>query len=364
MPPVSNSPPPGRAGRESAASTGPPARFCFPRVRATSPRPVARGRAGILCLVPWLLLALAAAQDEAAGADAPLTLEVQAVHDSLSFTSGWWGESDPHYWISTAGEPHDLLRFEGLDVPQGATITGARLTVWSFNAAADDDDDYVTVWMEQTDDAEQASDPADAWARKEAGGLTVRWATTNPGRDRPQPSPDLSDLVQEIVERPGWSAGNAVQFFARSTSDPAHDGRQMHSYYTGAAGATRPTLEVEYAAAEDDATEAGATVISELTSEERYATFVRALQETGLLSSLAGAGPITVFAPTEEAFAALDEEELRSLFDDDEELTRFVRFHVLRDDVIVGRGGQRVTNGAVNPLDQVLTVPEASGGER
>lgn len=181
-----------------------------------------------------------------AGASGRLTLEVGAREDSLSFTETWWGVTDPHYWISTAGDPHDLLRFTDVDVPRGATITEATLTVWSYNAAVDDPDDHVTLWMEQVDDADALDGPADAWARKDAAGRTVRWATTAEGRDRAQPSPDVAGLVQEIVDRPGWRRGNAVRFFAVATATPANDGRQMHSYYTGTAGETRARLEIAY----------------------------------------------------------------------------------------------------------------------
>ena len=202
----------------------------------------------LLCCLALLGIPAAAAQAGPEDDTSSLVLEVQAPEDSLSFTSDWWGISDPHYWISTAGNPHDLLRFEGLDIPQGAEITSATLTVWSFNAAAEETNDYVTLWMEQTDDAERATGPADAWARKETRGRTVLWPTTNAGRDQPQPSPDLAALIQEIVDRPGWTSGNAVRFFAEATPAPAHDGRQMHSYYTGAPGATRPVLEVSFVA--------------------------------------------------------------------------------------------------------------------
>ena len=193
-----------------------------------------------------LIFASAAAQQGSDGAESTVVLEVQAVRDSLSFTRTWWGDTDPHHWISTEGDPHDVLRFEGLEVPQGARIDSAIVTVWSYNAATDDPDDYVTLWMEQVDDAERIAGPADAWGRKNNGGRRIRWPTTNPGRGRPQPSPDVRDLLQEIVDRPGWESGNAVQFFASATRDPAHDGRQMHSYWTGLPGRTRATLEVRF----------------------------------------------------------------------------------------------------------------------
>lgn len=306
-----------------------------------------------------LVATIGTAQEDQAEAGVSLTLEVQSVHDSLSFTDVWWGETDPHYWISTDDDPRDLLRFVGLDVPQGAEILEATLTVWSFNAAIGDANDYVTVWMEQTDDAGQVASPADAWARMEEGGATLRWPTTNTGRNRPQPSPDLSELLQEIVSRPGWTAGNAVQFFAAAAPEPEHDGRQMHSYYTGSAGATRPILEVRYATRSADAEDRGdgGSLLDAIATDERYATFARALRHTGLDATLEGQGPVSVFAPTEEAFAALDDAVLDALFEDIEALERLVEFHILRDDIIVTQQGRRLRNGALSPLDAVLTTP-------
>lgn len=305
-------------------------------------------RAFLACLVA---LTFAAVAQEDPDGEVELRLEVQSVHDSLSFTREWWGETDPHYWISTDGDPHDLLRFEGLDVPQGARITRARLTVWSFNAASDDPEDWVTVWMEATDHAAPVEGPADAWSRMGEGGDGVRWPTTAAGRDQPQPSPDLSPLLQEIVSRPGWEAGNAVLFFARANPSPAHDGRQMHSYYTGAAGSTRPILEVAY-------TPARAGVAEVLSGDERFATFVRALRESGVWDTITGRGQVTVFAPTEEAFAALGDEAVEDLFADASALERFVRIHLVRDDVIVAEEGRLLRNGSVNPVDEVLALPE------
>lgn len=211
---------------------------------------------GFLPCLAFLALGGAAAQPDPGASERTLVLEVASPHDSLSFTSDWWGESDPYYWISTAANPHSLLRFEGVEVPRGATMLGATLTVWSYNVAVDDPADHVTVWMEQVDDAAPVASPAEAWGRKDSRGLDAVWPTTNGGRGRPQPSPDLSAMLQQIVDRPGWSSGNAVLFFAAGTSTPAHDGRQAHSYYTGTAGETRATLEVRWAVASSAAVRA------------------------------------------------------------------------------------------------------------
>lgn len=295
-----------------------------------------------------LWLATAASQP-APRTETSLTLEVGSVHDSLSFTADWWGEADPHYWISTAGDPHNLLRFEDLDVPRGARITEARIIVWSFNVASEDPADHVTVWMELRDDSPAVESPSQAWDRMRERGQELRWPTVAVGRDQPQPSPDLAHLVQEIVSRAGWEAGNDVLFFARSAPTPAHDGRQMHSFHTGTAGATRPVLEVAY--------DLPNSLVEAIAVDPRLATFHRALQESGLESAVAGAGQVTVFAPTDEAFEMLDPDTVAALFEDATALRRFVRFHLLHDDVILMPRGRRLADGALNPMDSVLSIP-------
>ena len=58
-----------------------------------------------------------------------------------------------------------------------------------------------------------------------------------------------------------------------------------------------------------------------------FTTLVDALVATGLDEALAGEGPFTVFAPTDDAFAALPEGTLESL--DEETLAEILKYHVV-----------------------------------
>jgi uncharacterized surface protein with fasciclin (FAS1) repeats len=53
------------------------------------------------------------------------------------------------------------------------------------------------------------------------------------------------------------------------------------------------------------------------------------VQAAGLVETLKGDGPFTVFAPTDEAFAAIPEADLNALLADKEKLTAVLTYHVV-----------------------------------
>ena len=64
-------------------------------------------------------------------------------------------------------------------------------------------------------------------------------------------------------------------------------------------------------------------------SNDDFSTLVTALKEAGLVETLKGDGPFTVFAPTNAAFAAIPEEDLNALLADKEALTAVLTYHVV-----------------------------------
>ncbi|MCG3211608.1 MAG: hypothetical protein FOGNACKC_05254 [Anaerolineae bacterium] len=60
-----------------------------------------------------------------------------------------------------------------------------------------------------------------------------------------------------------------------------------------------------------------------------FTTLATALTEAGLIDTLKGEGPFTVFAPTDEAFAALPPGTLEGLLADKEALTNVLTYHVV-----------------------------------
>jgi uncharacterized surface protein with fasciclin (FAS1) repeats len=65
-----------------------------------------------------------------------------------------------------------------------------------------------------------------------------------------------------------------------------------------------------------------------------FNTLVTALKAAGLVETLSGEGPFTVFAPTDEAFAEIPEDQLNALLADKEALTAVLTYHVVAGKVM------------------------------
>ncbi|MBL8206079.1 MAG: fasciclin domain-containing protein [Blastocatellia bacterium] len=65
-----------------------------------------------------------------------------------------------------------------------------------------------------------------------------------------------------------------------------------------------------------------------------FKTLAAALQAAGLVETLKGKGPFTVFAPTDEAFAKLPAGTVEALLKDKEKLTKILLYHVVAGNVM------------------------------
>ena len=74
---------------------------------------------------------------------------------------------------------------------------------------------------------------------------------------------------------------------------------------------------------------AGETIVDIAVNDGRFETLVAALQAADLAETLAGEGPFTVFAPTDDAFAALPEGTVEGLLNDIPALTDILLYHVI-----------------------------------
>jgi len=70
-------------------------------------------------------------------------------------------------------------------------------------------------------------------------------------------------------------------------------------------------------------------IVQTAISAGSFNTLVAAVKAAGLVETLSGAGPFTVFAPTDEAFARLPEGQLEALLADKEALTAVLTYHVV-----------------------------------
>ena len=103
-------------------------------------------------------------------------------------------------------------RFENFDIPQGAKILGAKLETFCGHYSSN----AITIRY-----MGQASDNAEPFSESPYD-LSNRPVTWSGIIDSPEPwqrmawnaSPDLSSILEEIVDRPGWKSGNALALFA------------------------------------------------------------------------------------------------------------------------------------------------------
>jgi PGF-CTERM protein len=124
-----------------------------------------------------------------------------------------------------------------------------------------------------------------------------------------------------------------------------------------------------------------------------FSTLVEAVEAAGLADTLRGAGPFTVFAPTDEAFAKIPKEQLDALIGNRAALISVLNYHVVPGKVVssdLANGmklktieGQELTvnitdgsvmidgakvvqpdimasNGVIHAIDSVMMPPEAS----
>jgi len=71
------------------------------------------------------------------------------------------------------------------------------------------------------------------------------------------------------------------------------------------------------------------TLIDVAVADGHFKTLAKALAAAGLVETLKGAGPFTVFAPTDDAFAKLPAGTVDGLLKDIPKLTAILKYHVL-----------------------------------
>ncbi len=77
-----------------------------------------------------------------------------------------------------------------------------------------------------------------------------------------------------------------------------------------------------------------ADIVDTAVKAGNFKTLVAAVQAAGLVDTLKGAGPFTVFAPTDEAFAKIPKDKLDALLKDKAALSKILTYHVVSGKVM------------------------------
>lgn len=87
-----------------------------------------------------------------------------------------------------------------------------------------------------------------------------------------------------------------------------------------------------------------------------FTTLVAAVQAAGLVDVLKGEGPFTVFAPTDDAFAALPEGTVEGLLNDIPALTAVLTYHVVPGKVMSTDLSEGLTAATVQGQEVTITL--------
>jgi uncharacterized surface protein with fasciclin (FAS1) repeats len=178
------------------------------------------------------------------------------------------------------------------------------------------------------------------------------------------------------VETTGWVSAEFVSVPGAIASLPITDGSEEDTMADAPAPTATPVVE-------PTATAIPVTpqinLVETASAITDFSTLVAALEAAGLVEALTAEGPFTVFAPTNDAFAALPEGALNALLADPEgALTQILLFHVVPGEILAEEvsDGQQVETlqgetltfavaddaVTVNGVNIALTDVEASNG--
>jgi uncharacterized surface protein with fasciclin (FAS1) repeats len=100
-------------------------------------------------------------------------------------------------------------------------------------------------------------------------------------------------------------------------------------------------------------------IVDVAVADGRFETLVAAVTAAGLVDTLKGEGPFTVFAPTDDAFAALPEGTVESLLEDPQgALTDILLYHVVEGRLAASDVLAEDALTTINGADAAVTLDE------
>lgn len=148
--------------------------------------------------------------------------------------------------LSRDGASNQLIgmRFNQLPIPRGSTILSAAIQFQVDEATTEATS--LMLHGQAVDNAPSFTPTVDDLSTRSLTASSVAWnppAWNQIGQAGPeQRTPDLSSIVQEIVNRSGWQSGNSMVFFVSGS------GQRVAESYNGSPGGA-PLLMIQYAPA-------------------------------------------------------------------------------------------------------------------
>lgn len=130
------------------------------------------------------------------------------------------------------------------------------------------------------------------------------------------------------------AAGAAISLALTLGACATDDSDMATETMTDEATATDETTTEETITEETEAAAPEGNIVDTAVAAGQFTTLTSALESAGLVETLQGEGPFTVFAPTDDAFAALPDGTVDELMADPTgDLAEILQYHVIADEV-------------------------------
>ena len=153
-------------------------------------------------------------------------------------------------WSGVSRRRETYYRFQTVNIPQGSTIVSAKLTfkVYSFSTQPPSGS-TLDIYGNDTDDASRPTN-CSTFASATRTSSYTRWTIPSLSVNASIETSDIADVIQEIVDRSGWTANNDMVLFVENPlPDDSYDSSDnwLLQFYARDQGATNaPELEIEY----------------------------------------------------------------------------------------------------------------------
>jgi hypothetical protein len=154
----------------------------------------------------------------------------------LATTNDW-------YWFQSSYQL--IARFTGISIPQGATVNSAYIRLYSHDTYGNGQSMAKNIGVVQEDNASMITGWSDyssgrSWSSVVGWGFPSTWSA--PADHTVNDTTDITSLVQDIVDRSGWSSGNAMVF----AMNPPGYGTGGNYLQVWMAGGYYPELHIEW----------------------------------------------------------------------------------------------------------------------
>lgn len=159
------------------------------------------------------------------------------------------------------------FNFSGIQVPAGADVQSARLSLTADSSGTAG----ATIYAHNTDNSGVFSSTPDNISTRSRTTASQSWSASATAAGQPVVSPDFSNVIDQIISRPGWQAGGSLSVILRNNSGAL----AVKSFESSAFDSARLNLRYKYDLVTNVAGASGITV------RQRLKEVVNALPASG-----------------------------------------------------------------------------------